>query len=63
MVLAVFKTVAGRLASSWVGSTPMRSRHLVLSSDRERSPAEGLSCEGEPLVGCRPPQPHYVKPY
>ncbi len=26
-LLAVFKTVAGRFASSRVGSTPMRSRH------------------------------------
>ena len=29
MALAVFKTVAGRPASSWVGSTPMRSRHFL----------------------------------
>jgi len=57
VALAVFKTVAGRPAPSWVGSTPMRSRHnfyLVAVRMTGRHTVSG-SEEAEPLPPILPP--------
>ena len=43
MALAVFKTVAGRPAPSWVGSTPMRSRQFF-SRPAGLACVDGLHC-------------------
>ncbi len=51
MVSAVFKTVAGRPASSRVGSTPMRSRHHQGSSLTTRATWPGKSMFSNPCKG------------